>query len=129
MYFMRMILPMTKKKRRRRINLTVNNDIWDLCQKKGQEYDLNWSEVAQQAFLAVLLRMQQLERDANFEAAHSPKLKYSVIQSQLKNYINREFLSIDVDFRDPLEEVEARIELMEAEKEAQIEAQIEQMEV
>ena len=113
---MRMILPMTKKKKRRRINLTVNSDIWDLCQEKGHEYDLNWSEVAQQAFLAVLLKMQSLEDEAKLEASRVPNLNYSVIQSQLKSYINREFLSIDTDFIDPVEEMEAQIESIEAEK-------------
>ena len=107
MYYMRAILSMTKKKRRRRINLTVNSDIWDICQEKGQEYDLNWSEVAQRAFMAVLIKMEMLEDEINYEAASNPSLNSMIIESRLKSYINRDFLKIDANFIDPQEEEEA----------------------
>ena len=76
---------MVKKKRRCKVSLTLNPDVWARCKEKGEKYDLNWSQVAEEAFLAVLLQLEQVE---NIVESVPPDLEASVIKSKLKNYIN-----------------------------------------
>ena len=76
---------MAKKKRRCKVSLTLNPDVWARCKEKGEKYDLNWSQVAEEAFLAVLLQLEQVE---NIVESVPPDLEASVVKSKLKNYIN-----------------------------------------
>ena len=76
---------MVKKKRRCKVSLTLNPDVWARCKEKGEKYDLNWSQVAEEAFLAVLLQLEQVE---NIVESVPPDLEASVVKSKLKNYIN-----------------------------------------
>ena len=100
---MRTILSVAKKKKRRRINLTVNSDIWETCQKKGQEYDLNWSEIAEEAFLGVLLQLQEVEKIVQSASSSPSDLRASMVKSQLKNYINSTCVALNTELNKELE--------------------------
>ena len=76
---------MAKKKRRCKVSLTLNPDLWARCKEKGEEYGLNWSQIAEETFLAVLLQLEQIE---NVVKSVPSDLEASVVKSKLKNYIN-----------------------------------------
>ena len=76
---------MIKKKRRCKVSLTLNPDLWARCKEKGEEYGLNWSQIAEETFLAVLLQLEQIE---NVVKSVPSDLEASVVKSKLKNYIN-----------------------------------------
>ena len=76
---------MIKKKKRCKVSLTLNPDLWARCKEKSEEYGLNWSQIAEEAFLAVLLHLEQIE---NTVKSVSSDLEASVVKSKLKNYIN-----------------------------------------
>ena len=65
---------MAKKKRRCKVSLTLNPDLWARCKEKGEE-----------TFLAVLLQLEQIE---NIVKSVPSDLEASVVKSKLKNYIN-----------------------------------------
>ena len=100
---MRVVLTMAKKERRQRINLTVDPDIWSLCRKKGQEYDLNWSEIAEEAFLSVLLQLQEIEKIVQSASSAPSDLKASIVKSKLKNYINSTCVELNTELNQELE--------------------------
>ena len=76
---------MVKKKRRCKVSLTLDPELWAKCKEKGEKYDLNWSQIAEEAFLAVLLQLEQVENIVNSVPSG---LEASVVKSKLRNYIN-----------------------------------------
>ena len=80
---------MPKKSRRRQISLTVTPELWDRCREKGKKYGLNWSQIAEEAFLAVLLQLDQVENVVESVSKSVPSdLQASVVKSKLRSHIN-----------------------------------------
>ena len=91
---------MVKAERRQKVNLTIDAQLWALCREKGRKYDLNWSQIAEEAFLNVLLQLQEVEKIVQ---STSPNLEPSVVKSKLRNYINRLYLQLGQELNKQLE--------------------------
>ena len=81
-----MVMVGVENKQRQRVNLTIDPEIWALCREKGKEYNLNWSQIAEEAFLGILLQLQEIEKVVKSD---SLGLKSSIVKSKLKNYVSR----------------------------------------
>ena len=79
---------MGKAYNKQRISLTVDPEVWACCRQKSKEYGLNWSEIAEQAFAAVLVQLDQMEK-----IVHSAPLGTgrALVKSQLKAYLGDAF--------------------------------------
>lgn len=91
---------MVKAERRQKVNLTIDAQLWALCRQKGRKYDLNWSQIAEEAFLNVLLQLQEVEKIVQ---STTPNLEPSVVKSKLRNYINRLHLQLGQELNEQLE--------------------------
>ena len=91
---------MVEVRNRQRVNLTINSKIWALCREKGKKYDLNWSQIAEEAFLGVLLQLQEVEKIVESDPLG---LEASIVKSKLKNYINRACSELNAELNQELE--------------------------
>lgn len=87
---------------KQRISLTVDPDIWVRCRQKSKEYGLNWSEIAEQAFAAVLVQLEQMERIVQSAPSGTGR---ALVKSQLRAYLG-EALADSYQELEELEEFE-----------------------
>ena len=79
---------MGKAYNKQRISLTVDPEVWVRCRQKSKEYGLNWSEIAEQAFSAVLIQLEQMERVIHSAPSGTGR---ALVKSQLKGYLAEAF--------------------------------------
>ena len=100
---------MARTKHRRKITLTVDPELWAECREKRKQYGLNWSRIAEQAFLAVLLQLEEVEKIVESASVNSSNLDTSIVKSRLNDYVNRTFLQLNEDFEEVSQEIEAQM--------------------
>ena len=100
---------MTKTKYKRKITLSVDPDLWAECREKRKKYGLNWSQIAEQAFLGVLLQLREVEKIVEAASTDSSSLDTSIVKSQLNDYVSRTFSQLNKDFEEVSKELEDQI--------------------
>ena len=101
-----MNLIVSETKYKRKITLSVDPDIWAECREKRKKYGLNWSQIAERAFLAVLLQLREVEKIVGAASIDSSSLDTSIVKSQLNDYVSRTFLQLNKDFEEISKELE-----------------------
>ncbi len=94
---------MEEARYRQRVNLTIDPNVWAECRQKSKEYGLNWSEIAEEAFLGVLLQLREVERIVQSASSSPPELKASIVKSQLRDYINGTCVELSTELNQELE--------------------------
>ena len=100
---------MTKISQRKKITLTVDAELWSECKQRSKEYGLVWSQVAEQAFLAVLLQLREVEKIVKSNSLDSGGLDTSIVKSQLSDYIARTCTGLETDLKEISQELEVQI--------------------
>ena len=100
---------MSKARYKRKITLTVDSELWAECRQKRKEYGLNWSQIAEQSFLAVLLQLREVEKIVKSASTGSSGLDASIVKSQLNDYISRTCSQVNEDFKEMSQELEVQI--------------------
>lgn len=72
------------KQGHKRVNLSIDAQVWARCKEKGKKFGLNWSQIAEEAFAGVLLQLDELEKIMN---SVPPELQASVAKTKLKDFI------------------------------------------
>ena len=96
-----MVMARVPNRQRQRVNLTIDPKVWALCREKGEKYGLNWSQIAEEAFLGILLQLQEVEKIVESD---SSGLETSIVKSKLKNYINRACSELNEELNQELED-------------------------
>ena len=94
---------------RQRVNLTIDSRVWAECKEKRKKYQLNWSQIAEQAFVAVLLQLNEVERIVKSSSTSSGNLDSLVVKSQLSDYIARTCVGLENELKEISQELEAQI--------------------
>lgn len=71
-----------------RVGLTISPEVWQECRQRSKELDINWSQVAEDAFVAVLGQLTEIER---LIASAPPGSSTALIKTYLKAYVGDEF--------------------------------------
>ena len=100
---------MAKISQRKKITLTVDAELWAECKQRSKEYGLVWSQVAEQAFLAVLLQLREVEKIVKSNSLDSGSLDTSMVKSQLSDYIARTCVGLGNEFEEISQELKAQI--------------------
>ena len=96
---------MAKIREKKKITLNVDAELWAECREKRKQYGLIWSEVAEQAFLAVLLQLREVEKIVKSSSSDSETLDNSIVKSQLNAYITRTCAGLEDSFNERSQEL------------------------
>ena len=107
LYTCKLILSGTKC--RRKITLTVDSDLWAECREKRKRYGLNWSQIAEEAFLGVLFQLREIEKIVDSSSTDSSSLDALVVKSRLKDYVSRTFLRLNKELEEVSREIDIQI--------------------
>ena len=100
---------MAGSKHKRKITLTVDPDLWAECREKRKKYGLNWSQIAEQAFLGVLLQLREIENIIESSSVDSLGLDTSIVKSRLNDYVSRTFSQLDTELEEVGREIDIQI--------------------
>ena len=100
---------MAKTRHKKKITLSVDPKLWAECWEKRKKYGLNWSQIAEQAFLAVLLQLEEVEKIVESASTDSSNLDTSIVKSRLNDYVSRTFSQLNEDFEEVSQEIEAQM--------------------
>ena len=89
------------KSRRKRINLSIDSEVWAKCSEKGKKFGLNWSQIAEEAFVNVLLHMNELEKILD---SIPPELQASVAKTKLKDLIEQSYTQLNQELEENIPE-------------------------
>ncbi len=82
---------MVKHHNKERVNLTIDAQVWAECLEARQLLNINWSEVAEQAFIVVLAQTRKvLEVVASVPEA-DPEVRLQKLKESLSAYAFKEF--------------------------------------
>ena len=99
----------SKAKHKRKITLTVDPELWAECRQKREEYGLNWSQIAEKSFLAVLLQLREVEEIVKSASTDSSGLDVAIVKSRLNDYVSRTYSQLNKDFKEVTQELEVQI--------------------
>ena len=102
-------LIVSKTKYKRKITLTVDPDLWAECREKRDKYGLNWSQIAEEAFLGVLLQLREIEKIIDSAPKDSSGLDTSIVKSRLNDYVNRAFSKLNTELEEVTREIDTQI--------------------
>ena len=92
-----------------KITLSVDAKLWAECREKSKQYGLVWSQVAEEAFLAVLLQLKEVEKIVESASDDTGNLDISMVRSQLQDYISRVNVGLGANFEEIAKELEVQI--------------------
>ena len=85
------------KTNKKRVNLSIDPGVWARCREKGKKFGLNWSQIAEEAFVGILLQLDQLEKIID---SIPPELQASVAKTKLKDFIERSHADLNQELED-----------------------------
>ena len=77
---------------RKKINLSIDSEVWVRCQKVRRRFGLNWSQIAEKAFVNVLVHMEELEKILD---SIPPELQASVAKTKLRDFVERSYSQLN----------------------------------
>ena len=89
------------KVRKKRVGLTIDPEVWARCQEIGKKFDLNWSQIAEEAFVNVLQHMEELEKILN---SMPSDLQRSAAKANLKGFIERTYTDLNQELEEEIPE-------------------------
>ena len=92
-----------------KITLSVDAKLWAECREMSKQYGVVWSQVAEQAFLATLLQLKEVEKVVQSASDGAGNLDTSIIKSQLQEYIGHASTALGIDFEELSRELEVQI--------------------
>ena len=82
---------------RKKINLSVDPEVWARCQKVRKRFGLNWSQIAEEAFVNVLVHMEELEKVLD---SIPPELQASVAKTKLRDFVERSYSQLNQELEE-----------------------------
>ena len=84
---------------RKRISLTIDPDVWERCQSIGKEFGLNWSQIAEEAFVNVLYQMEELKKILD---TMPPELRKSAAKANLKKFLQQTHTELNQELEEEI---------------------------
>ena len=82
---------------RKKINLSIDSEVWARCQKVRKRFGLNWSQIAEEAFVNVLVHMEELEKILD---TIPPELQASVAKTKLKDFVKQTYSQLNQELEE-----------------------------
>ena len=90
---------------KKRVNLSIDPQVWARCREKGKKFGLNWSQIAEEAFVGVLLQLDELEK---IIVSIPPELQVSVAKTKLKDFVERSYIQLNQELEDSISDQESK---------------------
>ena len=85
------------KTNKKRVNLSIDPQVWARCREKGKKFGLNWSQIAEEAFVGILLQLEELEKIID---SIPSELQASVAKTKLKDFIGRSYAELNQELEE-----------------------------
>lgn len=95
------------KSQRRRINLTIDPELWERCQRVGKKFGLNWSRIAEETFFNVLSQMEELEKILD---SIPPELQASMAKANLRKFVEQTYGDLNQELQENTSESKSKKE-------------------